>query len=135
MSHDPYIEKMMYSSRPNTYKALQRLVMSAATANKKHGKKGFLGNDKFAPAFDLFKRRVFELCEALDRDGSMILVHMDNSWSRFREHRNYLVYIDAMMNHFKSMFPNWPDAYEFWDTYFKETQKHGIKRLESRNAQ
>lgn len=105
------------------------MVRFAAKSQKNLGKKGLLGGDKFQPAFNEFKRSVYELCEALDVDGDMVVIHMDDSWSAFRKNGNYLAYIDHMLIHFKTLYPNWPDAYSFWDGYYKETQNQGLKRL------
>lgn len=129
MSKDSHLENVFFKSRPKTYLALQRLVMSSAKAQKNLGKKGIFGGDKFEPSFNAFKRSVFDLCEAIDIDGDMVVIHMDDSWSKFRENQNYLAYIDHMLMHFRSIYPSWPDAYTFWDGYFQETQKQGIKRL------
>ena len=129
MSRNPHLEAAIFKTRPKTYRALQRLVTSSAKAQKNKGKKGILGGDKFQPAFSGFKKNLYELCKAIDVDGDMVVYHMDDSWSRFREDGNYLVCIDHMLLHFKVLYPCWPDAYSFWDTYFKESQKKGIKRL------
>jgi len=48
---------------------------------------------------------------------------------RAAKSQNNLAYIDHMLVNFKVLFPNWPDAYLFWDGYFKESQKQGVKRL------
>lgn len=129
MSQDPHLENVFFKSRPKTYRALQQLVRFAAKSQNNLGKKGLFGGDKFQPAFNDFKRSVYELCEALDEDGDMVVIHMDDSWSKFGQDKNYLAYINHMMDHFKTLFPNWPDAYSFWDGYYNETQKQGIKRL------
>ena len=75
MSQDRFLERVFFQSRPKTYRALQRLVMAAAKAHNNFGKKGIFGGDKFIPAYTEFKRSVFELCEAIDIDGDMIMIH------------------------------------------------------------
>ena len=128
VSGNSAIEGAFFASRPVTYRALQRVVMAAAHANTQIGKKGLFGGDKHAVAVEELKVRLRELCKAIDTDGDMIYVHMDDSWSRFSQHRDYLLFTNDLIAVFKQVYPNWPDAYRYWSEFFQRAHQQGIKR-------
>src|SRR5688500_13121832 len=102
--------------------------MAAAEANSTRGKKGMFGGDKHAVAVEKLEGRLRELCGAIDTDGDMIVVHINDSWSRFSEHRDYLLFTNDLIDVFKQVYPNWPDAYCYWSEFFQRAQQQGIKR-------
>lgn len=119
---DDLIKRAYFDPRPQTFKALQRFVHSCAKANSAYGKKSLFGKDKYAPAVENMKQRLEELCFAIEQDGDMFAVDLDSSWAEFRRTGDYCWYIDRMIGQFKQVYPSWPDAYAYWDAFYKQVK-------------
>lgn len=128
MADQTGIEGVFFSSRPKTYRALQRVVTAAAEANSNLGKKGLFGGDKHASSFEKLKHRLRDLCNAIDTDGDMIVIHADDSWAQFQQTGDHLLLIDRLLTSFKKIYPNWPDAYEYWEAFYSRAHAKGIKK-------
>ncbi len=113
---------LYFSTRPKTFKALQRLVMAASDAQNARGKKSMFGADKFQPACQKFRSALVELANAASVDGDCVTVHLDDSWSRYRGDNDIIELANSMLKQFKIAFPNWPDAYAFWDEFYIESE-------------
>lgn len=121
------LELLYFSSRPKTYSALQAVVVSAAKANSSLGKRGLFGGDKHLPAYNKFKTKLEKLCRAIDTDGYVMPVNVDDSWRVFEEDGNYLKFIDNLINLFGKVYPNWSDAYKYWEEFYLRAKNQGAK--------
>ena len=116
---------------PETFKALQKVVTSAAKISKTVGKKGLLGGDKHEKALPEFLRMVQDLCNAIDVDGGSVALPLVSAMScaPLSSDGNHLRYADELIGGFKECFPNWTDAYVYWDAFYKRSQEQGKRRL------
>lgn len=120
---DSEIIKKFFTDRPKTNKALQHFVQSCAKANAAKGKKTLFGKSKYEPALEKLNQSYKNLCAAIDIDGDMFTVDIDSSWAELKKTGDYAWYIDRMIKQFKLIYPNWRDAYSFWNMYIVFVKK------------
>jgi hypothetical protein len=120
---------MYFTPRPKTYKALKGLISSCAKAHSSIGKKNLFGQDKHVKAIQNLHAKFSVLCSAIDIDADLIPVQPDDSWSKFKESKDYYWYTDQMLILFKEIYPSWQDAYSYWKHYYNIAEKEGKKRI------
>lgn len=123
---DYQLADAFFGACPVTFKALQKMVMTAAKTSKTVGKRGLFGTDKHEKSVPVFLDSVKNLCNAIDVDGDMQILRICEPLSN---DGNHLRYANELVAGFKKGFPNWEDAYVYWDAFYKRSQEQGIKRF------
>ncbi len=89
---------------PHTYTAMEHLIMAMADAHNNKGKKTIFGHDKGLKSYQKFEDKLRDTLFAMTIDG---LVSRTDLAKDYQE--RLILVIDA----WKQIFPNWPDAYSF----------------------
>lgn len=112
----------LQSRVPHTYTSMEHLVMAMASAHNNQGKKSIFGHDKGLKSYLKFEEKLKETLLAMVMDG---LVDRSSRAQDF--HDKLVLVIDA----WKSIFPNWPDAYQFADLKFRANNSESRRLISS----
>lgn len=108
------LESVLMRSFPNSFSHLQKIVMDCEKCTKNVGKKSIFGGDKFKSANEKLIARV---------QKTQQMLALDLSPERVNTAAKTLDEIDAALQLFKTTYPNWPAAYDFWDFWYLESKK------------
>jgi hypothetical protein len=106
---------------PNTFKAMQDLVMAMAGYQKNRNRKGIFGKEKGPAAYEKFEVALKGVLVAMKRDG---MATAGDSAPNLREK------IVATVGMFSVVYPNWQDAYAFSDEFFKRNADVATREIE-----
>lgn len=108
------LEAMMTSMYPHALKYLQQIVMDCERCANSRGKRTLFGADKLEKANQKLLGTIKASQSALAADISPAKV--DNAVEVLDE-------INTAIQLFKSTYPNWPAAYEYWSFWYSEARK------------
>jgi hypothetical protein len=89
---------------PHTYTAMEHLIMAMADAHNNHGKTTFFGNDKGLKSYMKFEEKL---------KGTLLAMSMDGLISRTATANEFRETLEAVVDAWFEIFPNWPDAQTF----------------------
>ena len=89
---------------PHTYTAMEHLIMAMADAHINHGKTTFFGNDKGLKSYMKFEEKL---------KGTLLAMSMDGLISRTATANEFRETLEAVVDAWFEIFPNWPDAQTF----------------------
>lgn len=102
------IERMLMHDYPNSMRHFQQLIMDAERCAKSYGKKGWFGQDKFAPAREQFQKTLSRCMVGLLADDK--LANLDDPIAAIDE-------IDRAMRFLRMAYDKWPDAFSFLEKF------------------
>lgn len=106
MAGDPHARAALDRFAPLSYAALQVMIMAMDDYVKNIGKKSFFGRDKGQDAQVKYLEYFMRLMLAMNKDGHT---------TPDSEPQQVLEKMTALVKLFRQAFPNWPDAYQFFD--------------------
>lgn len=105
---------------PQTFGALQELVMAMAAYQKNRDRKTIFGRDKEPRAFKQFETALRE---------TLTSMQMENLVTKNADAKEYRQGILEMLELFAQVFPRWRPAYEFADEFFVENAPIADERI------
>ena len=107
---------VLQATQPNTTAALTWLVPAMETLAREWGKRSLFGRDKGVKAARKYDEALVKTLYAMTADG---LVHRSDEPETFR------TCLIQAMRQFTLAYPNWQDAYTFFETIFVEQADFG----------
>lgn len=111
---------LMQDCVPNTHNALTWLVPAMDRAQKLVGKRTWFGKDKFGPAYLKVLECLLPTLDSMLRDG---LIELDYSDDIIEQ--EFLKIVET----FKIAYPNWPQAYIFFQAGFVEEKNRQLSKV------
>ena len=108
--------RLLQVTQPNTTAALTWLVPAMEKVARNWGKRSLFGRDKGAEAARKYEEALIKTLYAMTADG---LVHRSDEPETFR------TCLIQAMRQFAFAYPNWQDAYTFFETIFVEEADQG----------
>jgi len=121
MAGSPSVRALLEFECPQTYAALQRLVMSMADAANNYGKRSIFGKDKGAAAFEKYLVQLASTVRAMSDDR--LFMPTDDS-GVVRERLVQKIELFAMG------YPNWKDAYGFAVAMLVHHQESAVREID-----
>jgi hypothetical protein len=108
---------ILQTLHPHTFNALQELVMAMSAVAKNAGKKTFFGRDKGQESYARFLRALRATIHSMVLDGVIRESTLTDEAT---------IRLESSLLQFRSIFPNWQDAYSFADIFFGEKREDAI---------
>ena len=103
---------ILQASYGDATKQLTDLIMAAEKAFDDFGRRSLFGRDKGKEAEDKFTAAMMHAIFALERVG-----RIKNS----KDAEESFTALNNAMSLMRKAFPNWPRAYQYWDTFYAGT--------------
>lgn len=106
MSEKDLVLAALGRTAPNTFEGLQHLVMAMDDYVKSMGKRTLFGKEKSPAAYEKYLQHLQRTILGMQRDGQ--ITPTSSSEEIIEKLRSFMAL-------FRRAFPNWPDAYLFFD--------------------
>ena len=116
-----FSEEQLRLLGPHTFAALQKLVMSMADVAKNAGKTGLFGRNKGQEAYSRFLAALKVTVQSMVLDGVI---------RESTPTEEVLSALEAKLDQFSRMFPNWQDAYGFAAIFLGERRVDALATVE-----
>lgn len=109
-----FFKSEIASRFPQTFRALQDMVVAASKAYKNQGKKSWFGRDKGADSYVQFMASVNKLATCFSSEQVYLV---------FPSEMERLDALNTMVLAFFAAYPNWQDAMIVWEGSFEGVKK------------
>ncbi|WP_021028830.1 hypothetical protein [Comamonas sp. B-9] len=102
---------------PHTFESMQHLIMSMDDYVKSMGKRTIFGKEKAPAAYEKYLQHLQRTVLALQRDGQVAPGASPNE---------IILKLRSVMALFKRAFPNWPNAYMYFEWSTTEDKSNAV---------